>query len=111
MKFIFLSLLSFSISSIFAQNYLVSKTEATQRDGVFTLKAAPTNIILDCDSFLFGITAVIKKEKKFFHLYEQECYELYDLIQENSEKEIKTCLKLNFESKHWSYSKGPSDCL
>ena len=114
-----LLLISFSLMitsfSVHSQEFAKSFTsiKKAQRDGTFYLKNGIFDrepVLLDCSSFLFGLTFDLKGERNFFQLYHSECYQAYSDIVEWTKKSQRVCLKVNFESWDWSLEKQVGAC-
>jgi hypothetical protein len=91
----------------------ISHIRSAPREGTFYLKDGFFDrdpVLLDCASFLFGITFDLKKERKFFQLYHQECYQAYSDIKEWTKNSKRVCLKADFVSWNWSLEKQVDAC-
>lgn len=68
------------------------------------------NINLDCSSFLHGLNLISEDETRFFYLYEPECYDIRNIIQDNAHNNQKSCLELDFERHSWEVFTGNETC-
>lgn len=73
---------------------------ATDRDAVVELnqKSIYKKIVLDCDSFLHGLTLTSDQSSNFFMLHESECDKLWGYIQEDSNQRVSSCMLVDFDS-------------
>ncbi len=95
------------------QSYLVSGLhQHPQRDGVYFLEGRFKNqqVVIDCASFLHGITVIENSKRDFLMLYESECYGILESIDEYSQENEFACLRVNSSEKAWSLSKSNGDC-
>jgi hypothetical protein len=97
------------------QNFVksISSIKDAQREGTFLLKDGdddPDPVMLDCASFLFGLTFELRSSKKFFQLYQSECYQAYWDIKDWTENSQRACLKADFGSWQWSLEKQADGC-
>lgn len=94
------------------ENFPVYKiTEDPDRFAVFQLHStSPYDLTLDCASFLFGVTIEDSQRRDFFHLYEQECYQVAAFIYDWTEVGDEACLKVDLAGKDWRLEKGIDDC-
>jgi hypothetical protein len=91
----------------------ISSIKRAPREGTFYLKDGFFDrepVLLDCASFLFGLTFNLSGDKDFFQLYQAECYQAYHDIKEWTTNSQRVCLKANFESWDWSLEKQIGAC-
>lgn len=111
MKRIIFLVLSLSCLSAQSESYKITNISTTDREAVFDLSSYPhVNVQLDCSSFLHGVHVTDGIEKKFFYLYESECYEVFSHLKTWINAGDLACLKLDFEQKDWSLEKGADAC-
>lgn len=63
-------------------------------------------IVLDCASFLHGLTFTSDQASEFFFLHESECEKLAEFILEDSAEKITSCMLVDFEEGSVSYNKN-----
>lgn len=91
----------------------ISSIKDASREGTYYLQNGVNDrdpVILDCASFLFGLTFELSTNKKFFQLYQSECYQAYWDIKSWTENSQRACLKVDFESWQWSLEKQADEC-
>jgi|GEM_PF-4120384 len=106
--FLVLSLICLGAQSA---SYKITNISTTDREAVFELSSySHVGIRLDCSSFLHGVHVTDTMEKKFFYLFESECYEVFSKLKNWINEGEVACLKLDFEQKDWSLEKGADAC-
>ncbi len=87
----------------------IIKVERGPREGTAKLiERAPqyNSVLLDCQSFLHGVYF----DDDFFMLFEHECHEIYDSLQEWTSAQAIGCLEVDFHFKNWSLEKSHDSC-
>lgn len=95
MKLIFLMLLT--LSSAFAMELKISKMKAEEgMERSFVLKTnLSRKVLLDCQSFIQGISIGERSEGDFYMLEPQECEDLYQRIDSSLDHRQKHCVDLD----------------
>jgi len=110
-----LGVLGFSTASLNAYDiFPITRYTTSQREGVFNFYSSyrPQMLAtLDCSSFLMGITYYYPEgPNQFLHLFEDDCYEVFETIDYWFEYEETACLQVDFTQKKWSLTKGADLC-
>ncbi|GAB4017735.1 MAG: hypothetical protein Fur0010_18590 [Bdellovibrio sp.] len=63
-------------------------------------------VVLDCSSFLHGLTFTSNQTSEFFFLHESECEKLAEFIIEDSAEKVTSCMLVDFEAGSVSYNKN-----
>lgn len=107
------TILAFSSSALCAgtqeiKGIEVSGFKQTDRMSVIELVQSSKfkKVVLDCASFLHGLTLTSDQASEFFFLHESECEKLAEFIQEDSSEKITSCMLVDFEAGSLSYNKN-----
>lgn len=109
----FLSLLLFlSLSANAYHSFSVTGLHPhPQRHGVYFLEGPfKEQVVVDCASFLHGLTVVDQKKRDFLMLYESECISILEQVDDYSQVKETACLRVDFNGKAWSLEKKDGDC-
>jgi len=78
----------------------VNGWKATDRDAVVELiqNSVYKKVVLDCDSFLHGLTLTSDQSSNFFMLHESECDKLWKLVKEDADQQASSCMLVDFDT-------------
>ena len=112
MKLVFTLLLALSFSVQAYESFAVSGLhQHPQRQGVYYLEGPfKEQVVVDCASFLHGLTVIDQRDRRFLMLYESECYSILETVSDYSQVGEVACLEIDFSGKAWSLSKKGDDC-
>ncbi len=93
-------------------NYLITGFEPhPDRQGLAYLQNSQNkSILIDCASFLFGITIEDDEGKDWLYLYEDECFYIAENIYNSVQDDRNSCLLVDFEEKRWHLEEANGEC-
>lgn len=92
----------------------ITQFTPSDREGVVNLYSSyrpQMTATLDCSSFLMGITYYNSQgNNQFLHLFEDDCFEIYETIDYWFEYNETACLIVDFNQSRWDLIKGADFC-
>lgn len=104
MKKLIILLFLISNSLMAFDQYLLKGIVGQKDEGLFEVDASGSNVkrvILDCRSFIHGISFETNREKDFLYISEAQCIDFYILLSEASTDQSSYCLNVDFNLNDW----------